>query len=60
MELYSVGNKWINDMKPRELAKTDLEATKELLFELRIYFVLISSLSKPFLPKTAERIAKDL
>lgn len=56
MAMFSAANKYINDTKPRELAKNDLTSTIYILDLMWWYLVSAAGLMKPYLPFTAEKI----
>jgi methionyl-tRNA synthetase len=49
-------NKYIEDTKPWELAKTDVAKFEEVMQKLLQDIALIGQLLKPFLPETSEKI----
>lgn len=53
-------NKFIEDNKPWELAKTDEDKFKEVMQKLISDLYLISELLIPFMPETSEKIKKAL
>ena len=59
-EKISEDNKFIEDNKPWELAKSDEKKFREVMQKLLDDLGLISQLLLPFLPETAEKIQKAL
>lgn len=53
-------NKYINDNKPWELAKSDMERLTTVIYNLAEALRIIAVLLKPFMPTNAEKIAKQL
>jgi len=53
-------NKYINDKKPWDLAKTDKKKLEITLYNLLESIRIISLIIKPFLPETSEKIEKQL
>ena len=53
-------NKYINDNKPWELAKTNKEKLKTVLYNLAEALRVISILTEPFMPDTASTIKQQL
>ena len=60
LELFALGNKFVDDTKPWELAKTDLETTKTLLQLLWWYLACISQTISPYLPYTSKKMSDIL
>lgn len=59
-QLVRSANKFIEDNKPWELAKTDKDKFEEVMKKLLSDLYLISQLLTPFLPETAEKIKTAL
>lgn len=59
-DFVAEANKYINDKKPWELAKTNKEDLEIVLYNLAEALRYIAILIYPFMPSTAERIAKQL
>lgn len=60
MELARFGNKFLADSEPWKLIKTDPEKTKDIIFaSLQITSALVN-LIEPFMPFSAEKLAKML
>jgi methionyl-tRNA synthetase len=53
-------NKYINDKKPWELAKKDKSKLQVVIYNLAEALRMIAVLLRPFIPRTAERIAEQL
>jgi len=56
LEILNPADKYINDMQPWALFKTDPEASKRVLYDLSELLRVASILLKPFLPKASEKI----
>ena len=59
-KIISEDNKYIEDNKPWELTKSDIEKFKEVMGKLVSDLYLIYQLLVPFMPETAEKIKKAL
>lgn len=57
MNLARLGNKYLTDMEPWKLAKTDPEKVKEILYVSLQIVANLSILSEPFLPHTAKKLS---
>ncbi len=60
LELFALWNKFVDDTKPRELAKTDLESTKTILHLLWWYLACVSQTISPYLPFTSRKMSDIL
>ncbi|MCI0378267.1 MAG: methionine--tRNA ligase [Gemmataceae bacterium] len=58
-QVVDPANQFTDRRKPWELAKTDKDATKEVLFALAESLRVASILIRPFLPRTAETIYRS-
>lgn len=56
MNLARLGNKYLTDMEPWKLAKTDPEKVKEIMYVSLQIVANLSILSEPFLPFTAKKL----
>lgn len=56
MHLFAIANKYINDTKPRELAKTDMTSTLYILDIMWWYLVTVAGIIYPYLPFTSQKI----
>ena len=56
----SLANKYVNDSKPWELAKTNDGRLNDVLYNIAECLRVISALAWPFIPESAEKIAKQL
>ena len=59
-EFIAAANKYVNDEKPWELAKTKGEHLPTVLYNCAEALRIISALICPFMPETAEKIAEQL
>lgn len=59
-DIVKKDNKYIEDNKPWELAKSDMKKFKEVMGKLVSDLHLIAQLLAPFLPETSEKIRKAL
>jgi methionyl-tRNA synthetase len=59
-EMVRKNNKYIEDNKPWELAKTDLKKFSDVMEKLFVELNIIAEHLQPFLPETAEKIKKAL
>ncbi len=57
-ELSSVGNKYLADLEPWKLVKTDEKATEKVLFVAAQICGALSLLSQPLLPRTSNKLIK--
>ncbi len=60
MELVRTANKKIEDTKPWEIAKTDMEAYAHIMQDLLADLAYIAHSLKPFMPQSAEKILHAL
>lgn len=60
LELFALWNKFVDDTKPRELAKEDLGTTKIILHILWRYLACVSQTISPFLPFTSQKMSDIL
>ncbi len=56
----SLANKYVNDCKPWELAKNQDKRLNGVLFNIAECLRVISALTWPFIPESAEKVAKQL
>lgn len=56
MAMFSSANKFVNDTKPRELSKTDINTALYVLDILWWFLIFAGVLMNPFLPFTAKKI----
>jgi len=57
-EISSLGNKFLQDMEPWTVAKTDLDVAGGVIAECIDLFKLLSCVYYPFVPEASEKIAK--
>lgn len=55
---FSLLDGYIQDYEPYRLVKTDPDKTKVVLWNVALHIVRATKLSEPFMPTTAEKIAK--
>ncbi len=55
-----LANKYVNDSKPWELAKTNNKRLNDVLYNIAECLRVISALAWPFIPESAEKIATQL
>lgn len=60
LELFAIWNKYVDDTKPRELSKHDIESTKIVLHLLGRYLACISQTISPYLPFTSQKMYEIL
>lgn len=60
LELFALWNRFVDDTKPWELAKTDIESTKTILHLLWWYLACVSQTIYPYLPFTSKKISDIL
>jgi methionyl-tRNA synthetase len=57
-ELSSVGNKYLADLEPWKLVKTDAKATEKVLFIAAQICGALGLVSQPLLPRTSDKLIK--
>ncbi len=57
-DFFSLLDGYIQDYEPYRLAKTDLDKTQAVLWNVALHIIRAAKLLEPFMPETAEKIVK--